>query len=85
MLSKAKIFILPVSLFTSGFRNVRYTAGEKYKGTGRNIKEKHVFLLPKSNGAQWITSSHFFKISTVFKGKSPSLLSYSGILNTITS
>ena len=84
MLSKAKIFILPALLFTSGFRNARYTAGEKYKGTERNIKETHVFSYPKANMVlSGLHSSHFFEIRTVFKGKPPSLLSYLVILNTI--
>lgn len=85
MLSKAKIFILPALLFTSGFRNARYTAGEKYKGIERNIKENCVFFYPKANIVlSGLHFSHFFKISTVFKAKSPSLLSYSVILNMIT-
>jgi len=86
VLSKAKIFILPALLFTSDFRNARYTAGEKYKGIERNITENHVFFYPKANTVlSGLHSSHFFKIRTLFKGKSPSLLSYSVILNTITS
>lgn len=86
MLSKAKIFILPALLFASGFRNASYIAGEKYKGIERNIKETHAFFYPKANIVlSGLHSSHFFKIRTVFKGKSPSLLSYSVILNTITS
>lgn len=86
MLSKAKIFILPALLFISGFRNARYTAGEKHKGIERNIKENHVFFYPKANMVlSGLHSSHFFKIRIAFKGKSPSLLSYSVILNTITS
>lgn len=85
MLSKAKIFILADLLFTLGFRNVRYTAGEKYKWIERNIKENHVFFYPKANIVlSGLHFSHFLKIRTVFKAKSPSLLSYSVILNMIT-
>lgn len=80
LLNKAKIFILPALLFTWGFRNMWCTAGETYEGTERNIKENHVFFYPKANMVlSGLHSSHFFKIRTVFKGKSPSLLSYSVI------
>lgn len=86
MLSKAKIFILPALLFTSGFRNARYTAGEKYKKIRRNIEESQEFFYPKANMVlSGLYPSHFFEIRTMFKGKSHSLQSYSVILNMITS
>lgn len=85
LLNKAKIFILPALLFTQGFRNTWCTAAEAYEGIERNIKENHVFFYPKANMVlSGLHFSHFFKIRTVFKGKSP-LLSYSVILNMITS
>lgn len=86
LLNKAKIFILPALPFTWGFRNMWCTAGETYEGIERNIKENRVFFYPKANIVlSGLHSSHFFKIRTVFKRKSPSLLSYSVILNMITS